>query len=471
MLGLNRKKAVGALLGCATSVLAPAAFAQVVDCTELEADPATYGTVIYGVGGSAATPTIGRIASYLAGRPANERVTIVYYDPGACNGYDEYLQNEIFAIPNNIATIKYWLPSTAGAPTTAVVRTCTLAQPQPADFAHMGNPHEFCGFDPSALPAGYPNDTATGSVFAASPTPVQTLNIVVDKDSSQTSISAEALYYIYGFGAGPTSIDNTAFPGIAPWTNPSHVVVRPPTAFAHQILAEAIFGEPGRQFYDDPGFNGQGDGVQGTGRLGFRASTNDLVWQTIQAAGNTTPETGIGYLSGSTAESAAARAQIKTLAYQHYDQTQGYLPDSNDAIADKANVRNGKYHLWSPGHLYTRAVSGAEVDGRGELVDFDDIRDSGGESNAALSRFARWFSGSENEDVLRRIILAGDIPQCATTVTREGLLGAISSVAPPDPCTGYFLSIATGSTDGACGSDAECTEEAPKCRHHFCEAY
>ena len=71
MLGLGRKKACAVLLGCASSVVAPAAFAQtIVDCTELEADPATYGTVIYGVGGSAATATFGRIASYLAGLPA-----------------------------------------------------------------------------------------------------------------------------------------------------------------------------------------------------------------------------------------------------------------------------------------------------------------------------------------------------------------------------------------------------------------
>jgi hypothetical protein len=470
MLGIDRKNCLAVLLGCAASALSPAAFAQIVDCTDLEADPTTYGTVIYGVGGSATTATLGRVASYLAGLPANERITVVYYDPGACNGYDEYLRNEIFAIPNNTATIKYWIPSTSGAPTVAVERTCTLAVPHKADFSHMGNPHEFCGFDPSALPVGYPSDTSTSSVFATSPAPVQTLNIIADKDSSQTSISAEALYYLYGFGAAPTTIESQAFAGVAPWTNPVHIVVRPPTAFVHQILAEAIFGG-NRQFYDDPGVNGQGDGNVGTGRLGFRASTNGLVVSQVALYGNTTAETGVGYVSGSAAETQSARNSIKTLAYQHYDQAAGYLPDSNDAIADKANVRNGQYHLWSPGHLYTRAVPGAEVDDRGELADYDDIRDGNGEANEALTRFVRWFATAENEDVLRRVILAGDIPQCSSTVTRDGLLGAISSVAPSDPCTGFFLSIATGSTDGACGSDEECGDDAPKCRHNFCEAY
>jgi hypothetical protein len=469
MLGLDRKKSVAVLLGCAATALAPAALGQVSDCTELEADPDTYGQVIYGSGGSATTATLGRIASYLAGLPASERITVVYYDPGACSGYEQFLNNELFAIPNNTATIKYWIPSTSGSPTTAVERTCTLAEPRKLDFSHMGNPHEFCGFT-SQLPAGYPEDPITSTVFATAPAPIQTLNIIVDKDSSQTSISAEALYYLFGFGAGPSTIDGQAFPGIAPWTNQAHVVVRPPTAFVHQILSDAVFGTS-RQFYDDPGVNGQGDGALGTGRYGFRASTNGQVVSQVALYGNTSAETGIGYVSGSAAETQAARNSIKTLAYQHYDQTAGYLPDTNDAIADKANVRNGKYHLWSPGHFYTRAAPDAAVDGRGELVDYDDVRDGDGEPNEALTRFLRWFSTSENEDVLRRVILAGDIPQCATTVTREGLLGAISSVAPPDPCSGFFLSIATGSSSGACGSDEECGEDAPKCRHNFCEAY
>jgi hypothetical protein len=469
MLGLDRKKTAAVLLGCAACAFSPAVLGQVADCTELEAAPDTYGKVIYGSGGSATTATLGRIASYLAGLPAEERITVVYYDPGACSGYEQYLNNELFAIPNNTATIKYWIASTEGAPTVAVERTCTLAAPRKLDFSHMGNPHEFCGFS-SQLPAGYPDDSLTGATFATSPAPIQTLNLIVDKDSSQTSISAEALYYLFGFGAAPSTIDSQAFAGVAPWTNPVHVVVRPPTAFVHQILSEAIYGVS-RQFYDDPGANGQGDGSIGTGRLGFRASTNGQVVSQVALYGSTSAETGIGYVSGSAAETANARNSIKTLAYQHYDQTAGYLPDSNDAIADKANVRNGQYHLWSPGHFYTRAAPGAEVDDRGELLDHDDIRDGNGEPNEALSRFIRWFSSAENEEVLRRVILAGDIPQCASTVTRDGLLGAISSVAPLDPCNGFFLSLATGSATGACDNDDECGGDTPKCRHHFCEAY
>lgn len=466
MLGLDKKRCAAALLGCTASVLSPAAFAQVSDCTELEAAPDTYGQVIYGSGGSATTATLGRIASYLAGLPIEQRITVVWYDPGACSGYEQYLNNELFAIPNNTATIKYYLPSTSGAPTAAVERTCTFAQPHRVDFSHMGNPHEFCGFDSAVLPAGYPADTATSSDFATTLAPIQTLNLIVDKDSSQTSISAEALYYLYGFGFAPTQ----TFDGITPWVNPVHAVVRPPTSFVHQTLSDAIFGDS-RQFYDDPGVNGQGDGNAGTGRLGFRASTNGAVVSRVALYGNTSAETAIGYVSGSAAETQTARSSIKTLAYQHYDQTAGYLPDSNDAIADKANVRNGQYHLWSPGHFYTRAAAGAGVNERGELLDYDDIRDANGEPNEALSRFVRWFATAENEDVLRRVILAGDIPQCSSTVTRDGLLGAISSVAPPDPCTGFFLSVATGSASGACSSDDECSEDAPKCRHNFCEAY
>ena len=159
------------------------------------------------------------------------------------------------------------------------------------------------------------------------------------------------------------------------------------------------------------------------------------------------------------------RQSVKTLAYQHYDQELGYWPDSTESSLDKANVRSGKYHLWSPGHFYARVDGGAPVDDQGNITDRDTVQ------NAAVRELFRLFTTAEDEEALRRIIAAGDIPLCASNVTRDGLLGAISSVAPPDPCHGFFESVATGSTSGACSNDDECSSGLPKCRHGFCEAY
>jgi hypothetical protein len=443
MLEHGPKKALAALSFVAALGVTPSLMAQVQDCTELEANPDN-GTVIYGAGGSAVTATLAKIAIYLASRPVEERITVVYYDPGACQGYQQYLDNAITGnIPNT--SIKYWTSGSAEAGS-----TCTLEQPHAADFAHMGNPHDFCGFS-ETLPGGYP--TGFGTVQA----PIQTLNIIVDKDSSQKSISAEALYYLYGLGAVQANIE--------PWVHPTDIVVRQTSSFVHQLIATAIFNNDERQFFDDPAANGQGDGTIGNGRLGFRATTNGQVVTRVAAANNQSAESSIGFASGSAAETATARTSIKTLAYQHYDQTLGFWPDSTESALDKANVRSGKYHLWSPGHFYARVADGAAVDGSGNLESLDSVE------NAGTRELFRLFTTAEDDEALRRIIQAGDIPLCASRVTRDGLLGAVSSVAPPDPCHGFFESVATGSTSGACGDNDDCGSDLPECRHGFCEAY
>lgn len=448
MLQRGRKCSVAALLALAASVITPAAFAQgtIGDCTELEAAPETYGRVLWGTGGSAITNTLGTVALYLVSRPIEERVTIVYHDPGACQGYQEYLDNQITTAG---ATIKYWVP---GSPTGG--NTCTLANPHTADFAHMGNPVDFCGFTEDDLPAGYP--TGYGTVQA----PIQTLNFVVDKDSSQRSISAEALYHIYGFGAVAANI--------APWNNPRTLIFRQTSSFVHQFVASSIFGDDNRQFYDDPGVAGQqGDGIIGTGRLGYQASTNgQVVTRTdhYQRNESLSAEFALGFASGSAVESPVARTQVKTLAYQHYDQERGYWPDSTESTADKRNVRSGKYHFWSPGHFYARVADDAATFGNGDLRTLDDVLDED------VRYFLTKFTTTEDEEVLRRIIAAGDIPLCASSVTRDGLDGAISSYAPPDPCNGFFELVSSGNTSNACGSDDQCSGDQ-KCRHGFCEAY
>ena len=62
---------------------------------------------------------------------------------------------------------------------------------------------------------------------------------------------------------------------------------------------------------------------------------------------------------------------------------------------------------------------------------------------------------------------------CAMQVTRDGTVGAVSSYAPSEPCGCYFEAIATGSASvcATCDGDGDCNEDAPKCRHGYCEPY
>jgi len=418
MLEHGRKHALAALFGCAVTAAAGAARAQ--ECTDIEA---TVPKPIFGAGGSAITATLRQVAAYLAG--SSDPITVFWNDPGACTGYQQYLNNSI----TNTA-VKYYSAD-------GTLNTCN-ASGHPADFAHMGNPHDFC--QNLTLPSGYPDGFGTWE------SAVQTMNIIVDKDSSQTSISAPALYYLLTFGAG------AAGRSVAPWTVPANVIVRPPTAFAHQLVAVAAANNSALQAYDDPGANGAGPGANG--RLGFRGPNQDAVITEIDTRGLNDPESPIGYVSGSAADTTTARSKIKTLAFQAHGQECGYWPDSSASTLDKANVRTGKYELWTPGHFYARVGTN-------------------GLPSADVERFIKLFTETEDTEALRRIIAAGDVPQCAMRVKREGLLGAISSYAPPDPCACYFEAVATGVTDvcQSCTQDSDCTLSGAVCRRNYCEDY
>jgi hypothetical protein len=294
----------------------------------------------------------------------------------------------------------------------------------------MGNDHDFCiGLD---LPDDYPEH------YTTSLAQVQTLNFIVHASSSQKSISAEALYYIYGLGAEAG--------GVQPWTDPTHIILRSTGSFVHQFAAVGVFGDAARVYFDHPTTGGSGVAVD-TQQDGINA---------LLAAGETNPDSPLFYVSSSAAD--ANRATVKTLAYQHYDQTCGYWPDSSESALDKLNVRTGKYQYWTPGHFYAR------------------IDDSGDYVNPLARDLIGWFTGEveppEGVNVTELVIKSGDVPLCAMQVQREGVAGAISSFAPAVPCGCYFESTATGSTScDACENDSDCGGETPACHFGFCEAY
>jgi hypothetical protein len=375
--------------------------ATVEECTTLNLPHPVYGS-----GGSAITADLAKVATALAKLP--EPITILFADPSACTGYQAFIDKKV------TTAFKYW---------TADGTQKTCAPPitgQAADFAHMGNPVSDC------QGATTPADVGD---FGA---PVQTLNIITGPQSDEQSISAEALYFIFGFGAEGEA---------SPWVNNAHIVKRSPTSFVHLFLAAAI-GVPAASFKGE-----------------VQVSTNpDSIAKVIEFSALNKSD-GIGYVSGSAAD--AARGTIKTLAYQAKDQTCAYWPDSTASSADKANVRSGQYALWAPGHFYARIDSSTK-----EPVNED------------VKNLIGWYDGTikppADIDVLGIAIDAGDIPACAMRVTRDGLAGAISSYAPPTPCTHYFEKRANGTTDGTtCDVDADCksVKDNPKCQFGYCEAY
>jgi len=425
----RRTKRLGTL-GAAVCALTAPSLASAAEC------PTNLPNIIYGSGGSAVTATMRQVAAALRSLP--EPITVLWHDPGACIGFGHFVGG---TIPGSTTrNVVYW--DAAGVATTCQAPTSTGL---PVDFAHMGNTADFC--------AAYPNGTPAG--IGDFQGPVQTVNIITDKDSSQKSISAEALYYILGLGA--TAAD------VSPWTNPRHMILRTTSSFVHQFVAASVFDSPLKVFYDHPSI---------TGRVGVEVPGNPESVTQIVTAGASNPESPLGYVSGSAAD--AGRASVKTLAYQHFGQTCAYWPDSSESSLDKINVRQGLYHFWTPGHFF------APVNGSGQIISNRPGADANERAAIAerVQRLIGYFSGElaspagVNPPIGQRIIAAGDIPLCAMQVTREGTAGAVSSYAPEEPCGCYFEAIATGNTAvcEACATSDDCTG-SQECRFGYCEAY
>ena len=260
---------------------------------------------IYGLGGSATKPLLGKVAAALAAQ-ASPR-TIIYQAPGACVGI-----NGLIGATALTGTASYW--DAAGKE-----QTCTIDTPQPIDFANMGNSATSCP-GVSALPSDIGDFSG----------PVNAYTLIVPKASSQVSISREAAYFVFGFGDQGQA---------APWTDPQNIFVRDQSSAA-QLFISIATGVPPQKF------------------IGVDTKSNS---GTITAVGQSKkPEAAIGLVSGEVAD--ASRDTVKVLAYQHTGQRCGFWPDSTATSFDKRSVRNGQYWLWAPVHFF------AKVDAQKKIV-------------------------------------------------------------------------------------------------------
>ncbi len=358
--------------------------------------------VIYGTGGSATQPFIGRYAAVLAG--LSSPITVVYQSPGACVAMAA-LGNPSANLLTGTAT--YW--NTAGKALTCTLPLTGIA----ADFGAMGIYATSC-------PGVTQIPTGVGDFLGV----LSSWNFVVPNNSTQQAISAEAAYFVFGYGAAG---------GVAPWTTESALAIRNATSAATVVISIAT-GIPPNKFKGVDAKNNQG-------------TINNIV-------AISDPETALGYCSGEVAD--ANRNVARTLAYQHFGQITGYWPDSSATAFDKRGVREGEYFLWTATHLF------AFVDGNGVPT------------NPNVAKFIGWFAGTLSPppslNLLDLTIANGNIPQCAMHVWRDGDLAPLYSYQPPEPCGCYFDFKATGATNCTpCASNSDCPGSDPVCRLGFCE--
>lgn len=392
---MKRMEMAGAVIALA---LAGHGVASAAPCSELP-------NPIYGLGGSASKPFLGKVSKALAALPAPDTATIVFQAPGACLG--------IYALLNDTkitGTASYW-------DATGIEKTCDLpAEGQVVDFANMANSAALCPLAPATLPA-------TIGDYEGS---VNTVNLIVPLASSQRSISAAAAYFVFGFGAAGQA---------APWTIDNEITIRDQNSAVQQLLGLAINVPASKFAY----------GVNG-------ANQNGVITRVAQSA---TPESAIGLVSGEAAD--LARSSVRTLAYQHYGQSCGFLPDSIGSALDKINVREGRYFLWTPQHFFAKKDASTNV-----------------VTSPAARKLIGYVTGELAQptgfDLLRIEIESGTVPKCAMRVWREGDLGAVHRYTPPKACHGFFESLTGGTTATACpNGPSDCSASAPACNHGYCE--
>ena len=395
-------------------VAAPRAEAQ--NCLELP-------NPVIGAGGSASVPLLARVGAALRSS-ATPAVTVIYQSPGACFGITPYVDGTTIT-----GTASYRDPPAAGSPpnTPPVQRTCSLPITGVVpDFGMMGTAGTLCeGVE--AIPAGIGD-------FAG---PVTSWSLIVPSASTQQVISAEAAYFIYGFGP----VEGQA----SPWTDPAHIWGRNATSAALIAIALAANVPPERMASFFSGDNADHD-----------VSTNGAMITRVVESGAVAADATLGFVSTEVAD--ANRSRVRTLAYQHFGQTCGYTPDSETTAFDKRNVRDGHYFLWSAYHFY------APVNGSGQITDPE------------TRRLIGYFTGTEPlppELPLNDIIAAnGTIPECAMQVWRDSDLGPLYSYLPEAPCGCSYEAFVTGETpEGctACDEPSDCPSSAPVCRAGYCE--
>jgi hypothetical protein len=414
----RRRALVGGLGACALMTAAPKAHA--IDCTALS--PA--GTTIYGAGGSSQEPFVAQLASALAS--LSPPIWVVYNDTGsACVGYQDLVT------PTTIASGLYW--DTAGGK----LSSCTLATPAQTTFAIMGNSPKQC-----------PQTTGLASGFGQFLGSVQSVDFVVPFQSSQQSISTEAAYYLWGFGGVGSN-------SVAPWTVPANIYTRSSSSFLTIFVGLATGLTPSRIAQPYPPVGDAAAPANPT-----QVKTNALTVSGLAGLNGSNPESGIGFVSGETADGERGKNTIKVLAYQHSDratgqkQSCGYFPDSTKDALDKINVRTGQYWLWSPIHFFAATSNASGTPKVSDITDAD--------TKALIG----WLTGDvappAGIDPFKISLASGTVPQCAMQAWRDGDLGTPYSYSPSASCSCKF-DIATHSalkpaSCHTCQSDNDCTE-------------
>jgi ABC-type phosphate transport system substrate-binding protein len=357
---------------------------------------------VYLAGSTAVQSVINAIGPKLA--TAATPVQLVYTSAGSCDGV-----NTIVGGLKLSSNASYWDAS-------GTLGTCSLN----AQAIDIGLADVF----PTSCPDITADALAGIGDFGG---PVQSMNFAVPAAASATSISASAAYLTIGLGAT----------GGTDWPKPELYAFRNFQSGTETMIAKAI-NVPTSKW---PAAADKG-------------SAGNVVTALKTPTGPADQTIGI-LASNQTDDN---RDTIKRLAFQGYDQTCAYYPDSSLSSKDKANVRDGTYAIWGPLHMLTKVdTGGVPTDPQAKAL-LDIMLDKAPVTGV---------------DIVDLEITANTVPQCAMHVQRTSELGAPTAYVPDTSCSCYFDSKrGDASACTACTTETAatvCPAGHKACNHGYCE--
>jgi hypothetical protein len=372
--------------------------------------------VVYAAGSTAIQPYVARVAQVLESLSI---ASVVYLGAGSCLGIDAMLDPTRVPLRRLGAAATYY---DAALDTNGNVQAGTCTVDDPSRMADVGISDVFpTTCDPQLTSqGGLPNNLH--DFFG----PVQVMELVVPRTSTQTSISAEAAYMVWGFGSHS---------GVAPWTDESFLLQRSSTSGTQNMIAATIGLDPA-----------QWRGLHNaTSSAVVTAIENVVEMRALDGGPGSSPiaaEMTMGILASDVADS--NREYLKPLAFQDVDQTCGWYPDSTPSSFDKKNVRDGHYPIWGPSHLVVYADANGNATNAGARALVDTMNGTDARVLATL-------------DIVQFYAKSHVIPTCAMHVTRTSDGHDYAPYSPPTSCSCYYDLQATGETSCVpCETDADC---------------
>ena len=394
--------------GALVLALAVPRSASAADC-----DTLNLGTIVYAQVGDTQSQLMKRLGRALRGNLAKP-ITLVWRTSPSCVNIDQiFLQTPIPAA----TVMQYVADATTDPAWSPMTQNLTCTVPTGGVIPDVAN---------SALfNSSCPNGVTTPAHVRAVNGGTQAYVLAVPEASTQTAITFEEAYFVFGFGTAGM---------VTPWVDEAQMYIRALTTSTLLAWAANIT-VPGPKW----------KGAQQTGTNGSQLVVSML-------AGSTAPQSAIGILGAEVYDN--ERSRLNVLAYRAKGQYAAYYPDSTATSRDKKNVRDGHYTVWSPTVWMDRISGTTPLNANARYI-------------VDLLTSADGITPAPNFDMLATIAAVGLVPVCAMGVQRSFEGGPLSLFTPPQSCTCKFESHVDATTCASCGPAQPCTTGV--CRAGYCE--